>query len=366
MKNIIICCDGTDNKLTINTNTNVLHLYSCLVKSKNQICYYNPGVGTVSPDGLSTRVERGFYTIWDKMTAFSLEKNVRDAYVFLMNAYEEGDQIYLFGFSRGAYTVRMLSGIIEMFGLLDKGNEGHFRHILALYSKADNKFHLGTSFKKRFAQRVPIHFIGIWDTVIAKGGLSKSYSPFPHSYRLANAKTVRHAVAIDERRMHYGYFPVFHDHEDLKEVFFSGVHSDIGGSYPEHTSGLSKLSLEWMLAEVSQFGLKLEKKRVGHYLYSDDGTYYSPDYKQKIHNSLSPLFRISDIISPRFYSFHRLKKIREFISLWPPRTLRDTALIHQSVIDKIEDQTCNYRPRNLKNLDQYLVVQSGSIQYEDE
>ena len=86
-KNIVICCDGTDNKLTLNENTNVIHLYSCLQKNDNQIAYYHPGVGTLAPNGIRHWLARKWYVVKDMISASSLEDNVKDAYVFLMDNY---------------------------------------------------------------------------------------------------------------------------------------------------------------------------------------------------------------------------------------------------------------------------------------
>jgi len=218
-KNIVICCDGTDNKLTINQNTNVIHLYSCLQINENQVTYYHPGVGTIAPNGIRNWFARKWYLLKDMVSASSIEDNVIDAYIFLMNNYEEGDKIFLFGFSRGAYTVRMLSGLIEMFGLMHKGNSGHLRYALEIYAKGDKMFEIANAFKARFSRKIQIHFIGIWDTVVAAGGLISFYKSFPYSRSLDIAKTIRHAIAIDEKRKHYDYYEVSELHINCKEVF---------------------------------------------------------------------------------------------------------------------------------------------------
>jgi uncharacterized protein (DUF2235 family) len=361
-KNIIICCDGTDNKLTINENTNVIHLYSCLVLNKEQIGYYHPGVGTIAPNGIRNAIARKWSVIKDAASASTLEANVRDAYIYLMNHYEEGDAIYLFGFSRGAYTVRMLSGLIEMFGLLHKGNDNHLRYALEIYSKGDKLFEMANAFKSRFSRKIEIHFIGIWDTVVAAGGLISFYKNFPYSRTLGIAKTVRHAISIDERRKHYYYYEVSEEHTNCKEVFFAGVHSDVGGSYP--IEGLSKIALEWMLGEASNEGLKLDQKKVDKYVFGKKAKYQKPDFTQPIHNSLTFMFRIFDFV-PRL----RFKKDGWFFEmkidfrLWPKRTISDKAFIHESVFKKIEE-TKNYNPTNLNTKSNlYTIEKNSSIKY---
>jgi uncharacterized protein (DUF2235 family) len=357
-KNIIICCDGTDNKLTIKNNTNVIHLYSCLQLNEQQIGYYNPGVGTIAPDGISTWLLRKWYRFVDLISASSLHTNVKDAYLYLMDVYEEGDKIYLFGFSRGAYTARMLSGLLEMFGLLHKGNTNHLRHVMDVYAKGDKMFMLASAFKARFSREIKIEFIGIWDTVVSVGGLIGFYKSFPYSRSLGIAKTVRHAVGIDERRKHYCYYEVSEKHADCQEVFFAGVHSDVGGSYEEE--GLSKITLEWMLGEASNFGLKLDKSKVDRYVFGIDSKYDKPYFKADIHNSLTSEFIIADFFPRPRYSKSSLFSMKIDFRLWPLRVIPAKAKIHQSVIDKTNLD--NYKPRNL-DLEGKEIMQNKPIIY---
>ena len=368
-KNIIVCCDGTDNKLTIDKNTNIIHLFSCLKKNGNQIAYYNPGVGTISPDNYRSKIKRILYKISDLATATSLERNVIDAYIYLMNQYELGDRIYLFGFSRGAYTVRMLSGLIEMFGLLHKGNENHLRHVMKVYSQADEKFATAPKFKKRFSRIVDIHFMGIWDTVVSVGGPINYYIPFPYTDVLTIVKTVRHAVAIDERRKHYKFSEINKTIPGRKEVFFAGVHSDIGGSYPENESGLSKITLEWMLCEASHCGLILDRAKVERYIYGQGGPYQQPDFSRNIHNSLTLLFILSDFIPRlRFSKDSRFFGITIDFKLWPKRKIPADAMIHTSVFDKLSQSNVNvkYGPSNININNNYQKIHNLALIYHED
>jgi len=360
-KNIVICCDGTDNKLTINENTNVIHLYACLEKDDKQITYYHPGVGTIAPSGISSAIIRGWKTLMDKVSAGSLEDNVKDAYIFLMDNYEEGDEVYLFGFSRGAYTVRMLSGLIEMFGLIYKGNAGHLRYALEIYVKGDELFKMASAFKARFSQTIDIHFIGIWDTVVAAGGLINFYKNFPYSQSLGVAQIIRHAIAIDERRKHYDCYHVANTHSNCKEVFFAGVHSDVGGSYPQE--GLSKVALEWMLGEAADAGLKLSKKKVDRYVYGKGSDYQPPDYHATLHNSLTLGFKIFDFVPrPRFKKDGWFFEMKLDWRIWPRRAVPADAMIHESVAKRFTEQ--NYRPRNLSaDLAGYQIEMNTPIKY---
>ncbi len=361
-KNIIICCDGTDNKMTLDRNTNVIHLYSFLEKSDNQVAYYSPGVGTIAPDNIKNAILRWFSMVWDLATAYSLEANVMDAYKYLMNTYEDGDKIYLFGFSRGAYTVRMLSGLIEMFGLLDKGNENHLRHLLKVYSQKDEKFHLGSKIRGLFTREIKIHFIGVWDTVVAIGNPFSFYNSYPYSSRLSIANTVRHAVSIDERRKHYRLTHLQNrNNPDHHEVYFAGVHSDVGGSYPENESGLSRISLKWMLGEASQYDLLLNKIKISEFFASYN---HNEDIKQKPHNSLTLGFILFDFVPRIRYNKSSRFGIKIDFRLWPKRQIRETAKIHESVLAKIQYHTAehNYAPKNVKLANnEYVWAQTRPI-----
>src|SRR5690349_16760904 len=120
-RNIVILCDGTGNEINENIS-NVLKLYRCLRKTPKtqprQLVYYDPGVGTLSQPGTWNRWRQNFNLVLGLATGYGLDDNVLAAYEFLVNHWQEGDRIYLFGFSRGAYTVRVLAGLIHKIGLI--------------------------------------------------------------------------------------------------------------------------------------------------------------------------------------------------------------------------------------------------------
>lgn len=364
-KNIVICCDGTDNRLTIDKNSNVVHLYSCLVQNEEQISYYNPGVGTIGPRNLKFGLMHWIYKIWDFVSAFSLEGHVKQAYIYLMNNYEEGDSIYLIGFSRGAYTVRMLHGVITMYGLLQKGNEAHLPYIFEVYATKKRNFELANKFKKRFSREVEFKFIGVWDTVVSVGNPFSFYRYFPFSETLKNAETMRHCLAIDEKRKHYE--PSHHKElkgKDHKAVWFAGVHSDVGGSYEENEAGLSKIALEYMLSEASHAGLRLSKSAVQKYLGYTDKDYTQPNALSKAHNSLTPLFILIGIL-PRilFDDDSKFFKTKVIWSIWKKRKIKPNPSIHQSVIDRMSSPTMKYKPKNIDWNAPFKVIDTKEILY---
>src|SRR5258706_16299969 len=118
MKNIVICCDGTSNEFAKDT-TNVVKLFYTLVLDPSvQIAYYHPGLGTMEPPGALTNIGRRITRLLGLAFGYGLPADIRDAYVFLMDNFEEGDRVFLFGFSRGAYTVRAVASLLNMYGLL--------------------------------------------------------------------------------------------------------------------------------------------------------------------------------------------------------------------------------------------------------
>lgn len=226
-KNIVICCDGTGNEFRAHGNTNVVKLYKALAKDDPavQIAYYDPGVGTISdPRALTPLVKR--CTILVGLAFGSgVKRNIRDAYLYLMNHYEPGDRIYLFGFSRGAYTVRALAGMIRMCGLLVKGSDNLvpfaiktymqrrrvkpkwarnrltscFSYLLYFCWKKKPDFLRAYRFKKTFANPCDIHFVGVWDTVKSIGWFTRRLV-LPYTKNNPIIKSGRHAVSIDEKR----------------------------------------------------------------------------------------------------------------------------------------------------------------------
>lgn len=274
MKKVIVCCDGTWNTPTemdhgLPSPTNVVKLNYALARDNTQLPYYHPGVGT----------GRNW---WDKIagggTGEGLDQNIKSAYRWLGSHYSPGDQIFLFGFSRGAYTVRSLCGLITKYGLLDLSADMNpsdvwkrVDEVFAAYRKLVDfanpdryPFH-NAALGQPTKETTPIHFIGVWDTVGALGIPDDlallSLLDDPKQYRfhdtalsrmVANA---RHAVAIDEQRATFA--PTLWSQSDprtnLKQIWFPGVHCDVGGGYVE--TGLSDGALDWMMTEAEGCGL---------------------------------------------------------------------------------------------------------------
>ena len=195
MKNIVICSDGTGNEYGEN-NTNVVETYSICKKSDKQVVFYDPGVGTGGWEYVEGRAIP--LKSWsDKATGEGLQNNVNDAYEFLMEIYETGDKVYLFGFSRGAFTVRSLAGMLYKVGLLPPDNDNLIPYAAKLYNIEGN-IKIAHGFKGTFSRTCPVHFIGVWDTV---SSLVMNAGKRWHSGALnSEVKYGYHALAIDEQR----------------------------------------------------------------------------------------------------------------------------------------------------------------------
>ncbi len=298
-KNIVICCDGTGNEYRASENTNVVKLVRALDRRDRtkQIIYYDPGVGTMSAPGVQTPLAKGMTKLLGLVFGYGMTKNISDAYLYLMNHYEPDDRVFLFGFSRGAYTVRALAGMLHMCGLLEKGSDnlvpyaikvykernirksklaqGKLRWLLFLplaiymiykWSAKDTEPYWARAggFKKTFSSKCEPHFLGVWDTVKSVGWLRRRVV-LPYTAKHPQLKYGRHAVSIDEKRSQYkpnlwGYENVIdpENGRDIQQVWFPGVHSDIGGSYDD--SGLSDITLRWMIDGAIKYGLLIDAK----------------------------------------------------------------------------------------------------------
>src|SRR5215831_6694365 len=122
-KNVVVCCDGTANEFA-RDRTNVVKLFYTLVHDPSrQVAFYHPGLGTMEAAGALTTFSRKLTKLDGRAIGYGLEADIRDAYVFLMSYFQEGDRLFLFGFSRGAYTVRAVASLLHMYGLIRKGDE---------------------------------------------------------------------------------------------------------------------------------------------------------------------------------------------------------------------------------------------------
>jgi len=357
-KNIVICCDGTGNSFENPDNdSNIMKLYSTLVlNGKDQVGYYHPGVGTMGSPTARNRISKAWSKIVGLAFGGGLLDNVGDAYRFLMNVYEEGDKVFLFGFSRGAYTVRALAGVLHLFGVLNSGNDGLIRYILSLYAKRTRDANRMVStfqcsaaehFKMMFSHACPLHFVGVWDTVSSYGWI---YNPvrLPYTGRNPDMKNGRHAISIDERRCFFqkNVWGQPFENQSIKQVWFAGVHSDVGGSYSETESGLSKITLEWMMAEALKCDLKVDETKAKAVLGDPQPSYrLIPDAKGKIHNSLTKQWWIAELLPHRYFD-EATRKAKWRFPFGASREVPDGSVLHETVHERLGSDV-GYKPKNL-------------------
>ncbi len=359
-KNIVVCCDGTCSDVTCDS-TNVLRLFRSLLRSEHQIVYYDSGVGTVSDPSNTSWLGKTLSRKLDGAIGTSVRDNVCKAYQFLVRTYSPGDRIYLFGFSRGAYTVRALAGMIHFLGLVQPELTGLDRLGWTIYADdhhnlpISKRFEAGNRFKRSFSRDEPvrIHFVGAWDTVSAFGWLWQLRT-VPFTANNPSIDHVRHAVALDEYRTAFQpnlFRPAsIHQHISFQELWFPGSHGDVGGGYPEAESGLSKITLQWMFEEAAGQGCLFDHRLVNDFL-GQDGRRAAPDVLAPAHDSTVGLWKLMEFAPRRHWDhFSKPERMRWFApNLYRPRRLPEWSQFHSSVFEKM-DRDPTYRPRNVPQL----------------
>ncbi|KAK7036456.1 hypothetical protein VNI00_011653 [Paramarasmius palmivorus] len=385
VRNLVVCIDGTANQFG-DKNSNVVELYSRLEKDdKLQRTFYNSGIGTYSTPSLKSwnyykqvvghKIDLAI--AWcvsllqprtsPKMTRIRrFEKILLSAYQWLCELYKPGDRIFLFGFSRGAYQVRALSGMIEKVGLIHEGNEAQIPFAYELYRNCQSSVTMtgkdvpesssksvtnstlkdrqtpdkaALLFKNTFCRGdVKVHFVGVWDTVSSVGVARKKELPLTTS-GMKHVCFFRHALALDERRVKFlpeyargGIGPAAEETEvprsgmpHSKEVWFMGTHSDIGGGNIANTELLNNSpALRWMTREAILTGL----------LLNPSSTSWKTQEKA-FNESLTLLWRMLEILPLKHLHYDKDGKDGTRVTrqphLWHRRVVTEGQLVHRSV-----------------------------------
>lgn len=360
-KNIVVCCDGTGNEYGAK-NTNVVKLFRVIKRDYvNQIAYYDPGVGTLSAMWALTKLAKAYSKAIGLAFAAGLTKHIEDAYSYLMQNYQEGDRVFLFGFSRGAYTVRALAGMLHGVGLLEKGSENLIPYASKVF-KHERDRAICNGFKTTYSRECKPHFIGVWDTVSSVGWIYNQVK-MPYTANNPDIQVIRHALSIDERRCFYrqNSFHQPKDAQNMQEVWFAGVHSDIGGGYPEAESGLSKVTFQWMVEAAKEFNLQVDDNEYQRVLGAFQGSqqvapglvvppsdrFVPPNHKAELHHSLHGPWWILEFLPHHTWNTRR-QPPKKYWRLPRGRTryVPDGSLVHHSVRDRMTDLP-DYRPGNL-------------------
>ena len=381
-KNIVILLDGTSNRIS-EKRTNVLRLYGTLEKSDRQLVYYDPGVGTFGAESAFFRAWRWLVEFFGQMTGWGLDHNVKEAYRFLVENYERGDggaerdRIYLFGFSRGAYSARVMAGFVHAFGLMEKRNLNLLDYVYRAYKDIDRDGQRtgdeerNESFARiRLHERIlapdrpPVRLLGLFDTVAS----IVEYGYFlprlrSHAFTKANpsVESVRHAVAIHDWRSMYlpKLWPEDQKYrgnpfnraaavaQDVREVWFAGVHSDIGGGQPESESALAKIPLYWMIEQTRPMGLHYNTRTVNELVLgtNPEKKYVAPDATAPRHGCMNPLWFVVEFI-PRLWSpiSNSFNLFGLTIPLFRGRAIPENARIHVSVIERRDKEPNDIPP----------------------
>ncbi|ABE62786.1 conserved hypothetical protein [Nitrobacter hamburgensis X14] len=417
MKNIVICCDGTGNEISENIS-NVLKLYRVLRKTgktqPHQVVFYDPGVGTLARPDPWTKLKQDAIAVLGLATGYGLDDNVLAAYEFLINQYEDGDEIYLFGFSRGAYTVRVLAGLIHRIGLLSPHQRNLAGAALTAYkqtgsaadpvraatteesedtgedgqSVASTKDDRASQFARIVSSRWPtMKFVGVWDTVASvivprpDRFYAFSLQTLANTRRNPSVRIFRQAMAIDERRrmfrldawdepqtfMHNRFSATNNaEPQNAQQVWLSGVHADIGGGYPEQESGLSKFPLIWMIEEAVKHGLAVDSRTVNQLAWGvqrkgSPFSYVRPDIMRDPHDSMSTVWRLVERLpkGDKYKEWATRKSfLGHYIPAGEPRFIPPEAFVHQSVLDRMA-AVASYRPENFPETPKVVPMSAG-------
>ena len=349
-KRIIICCDGTWNKPESETRvwdkkqkiTNVLKTVRAIKPvgsdGKNQIVYYEKGVGT-----------GGFFDRWiGGFTGKGIDQNIKNAYRFLCNNFVEEDEIFCFGFSRGAYTVRALGGLVNLVGIINKLELNHLPIIYKYYRTSPEKrknhpSHLIIQqlIKNEKTAKPEIKFMGVWDTVGALGAptpllgwITKKLFVGFFNTAAENIKYAYQALAIDERRRPFtpSVWTDCSEKTVMQQVWFPGAHSNVGGGYEE--AYLSDLAFLWMVEKAAQLGLTFEDKYLTNHSLIDGR------YCGKVIDSLNILYRL--------LFFKRSRRLGQEFKDVTGRKNAVGEMIFEGAVKRFKE---NLKTYNLKNLE---------------
>ncbi|MBL8964140.1 MAG: DUF2235 domain-containing protein [Phycisphaeraceae bacterium] len=386
-RSVVLCFDGTNNSVH-GDRTNVGRLFECLERSDRQVVYYDPGVGTLSDPASLTATGRAVSRALDGAIGHSLRDNYGEAMEFLVRHHRPDDDLFLFGFSRGAYTARAVAAGIHAVGIIRPEHENMIPYSWSVLTNEqeqgkDDYFKTAARFNSSFSSGpTSVHFLGAWDTVSSLGWIW-DFRSVPFTSTNPSIRHVRHAVAIDERRAFFRSNlycftgkqeaggrrivtpPV--PGQDLKEVWFAGVHSDVGGGYPDEHGQLSKIALQWMIREataprdITQAGravrtacLYVNHDAVARCL-GKTGEQSTPDALAPANRSLTPRWWIGEILPRRSWDSLSGKKRWRWPNAAKRRAVAPGSTIHVSVRDRLGDPTVGYRPVNLPPLDQLQV-----------
>jgi uncharacterized protein (DUF2235 family) len=287
-RRIAFCADGTWDG--VSNDTNVYKIYKAIVPIPGeQYSYYDDGVGS---DG--TPVEK----LLGGAFGLGLFQKIKDGYSTIASVYEAGDEVFIFGFSRGAYTARSLAGMIAACGLPTKNPDTNLVDTaFQAYRNKDQRASILATLGAYDLVKANMTMVGVWDTVgslgipAAFGGVSPLLYGFLDTGLHPDILNAYHAVAIDERRQEFPatlWTSAPADQQTIEQVYFCGVHCDVGGGYADDAgtgTALSDITLSWMMAKAQALGLVINAAVAAKYASPMDKK-FSLDTKHESWNLL--------------------------------------------------------------------------------
>jgi uncharacterized protein (DUF2235 family) len=338
MKRIAFCADGTWDGTS--NDTNVFKMFNALLISADQLTFYDSGVGA---DG--NPIEK----LLGGAFGAGLFQKIKDGYTRIAHAYEAGDEIFLFGFSRGAYTARSLAGMIANCGLPTKNfDDALIEAAFHAYRNKDQRAAILAGLGPQYGMVIPqITMVGVWDTVGSLGipaifgGVSPLVYGFLDTGLHPNIKNAFHAVAIDERRPEFPatmWTSAPTTGQTIDQVWFCGVHSDVGGGYGGSSNvgvstALSDITLGWMMNKAQGLGLAVSSAALSWYSFPLDGKYAL----DQLHDSWNPLWGFPT-----------------------PRKIADNSSLANSVVIRCQHHL-GYQPGNLTLQDGVPIAGYGTV-----
>lgn len=294
-KNIVVFFDGTAKEGGRGENTNVYHMFNMVEdRTDRQIAFYDPGVGT------------GWHKFTGMVGGLGISRNLLEGYTFIYENFRAGDSIYLIGFSRGAATARSLSGFIHHFGMLPQSRPELIGDAYRIYKTRDRdklEEKAQAFINKHHTMWTRIKFLGCYDTVAALGLSwhlpSKLLDRIPtfrhrfHDLRLSKSvENAYHALAIDDERKTFHpelWDTRLEEYQHLRQVWFAGMHTDVGGGYRER--GLSDIALVWLMDRAADHGLQvyprhqvsIDEDALG-LMHDSRGKWWTRLYRREIRN----------------------------------------------------------------------------------
>ncbi|KAF9526328.1 WD40-repeat-containing domain protein [Crepidotus variabilis] len=393
-RNLVVCIDGTSNQFG-EKNTNVVELFRMILRESNdydQEAFYSSGIGTYAEPSWKSLayLQQIFYHKVDLAIAWGFDRTVQAAYEWLSVNYQKDDCIFLFGFSRGAFQVRAIAGMIYKVGLLAMGNRAQIPYAYALYrasEKSSRQATLAENFRKTFSHKdVKVHFVGAWDTV-SSIGIVRGKRLLPATIDgMGHVCYFRHSLALDERRVKFlpefayggstkpppssennerpkspdrhplNFSEITMDTRDdtgvglssikvseknrpqTLEVWFAGTHSDVGGGNASNASmDRSRPPLRWMVFEAEAVGLRMAKFE----------REIRADEQIEIKESLTGMWWLFEIIPFGRLSFSRDRRNHSTHKphLGASRKIHDGQKIHSSLLRADLATTAEYTPQ---------------------